>query len=155
WPPVTSTKSLYLSGEGSLGEDVGPRGEDVYQVDFTVGTGELTRHERLAAVDTSEYYTDWQGRDARMLSYTSQPLEGAVEIAGHPVVDLWITSSQPDAVLHVYLSEVEPDGTVRYVTEGVLRALHRRETEPQKFQKWSWPFRDFSRAKAEPLVPGE
>lgn len=155
WPPVTSARKLYLSSEARLGEDVGPAGEDSYQVDFTTGTGEFTRHERLAAIDTTEYYVDWQGRDERMLSYTSEPLADSIEIAGHPLVDFWITSSQPDAVLHVYLSEVAADGSVWYVTEGVLRALHRKEAAQQPFQKWSWPFRDFSRANAEPLVPGK
>jgi putative CocE/NonD family hydrolase len=132
----------------------GRPGEDSYRVDFTTGTGERTRHERLSALDTTEYYPDWQGRDARMLSYTSAPLDAPAEIAGHPVVDLWITADQGDAVLHVYLSEVEADGTVRYVTEGVLRALHRREAEPPRNQRWTWPYRDFTRASAEPLVPG-
>ena len=44
-----------------------------------------------------------------------------------PCVTLWLASSEPDAAILVYLSEVEADGTVRYVTEGVLRALHRAE----------------------------
>lgn len=155
WPPIEDSKIFYLSASGALSAAIGSQGEDIYRVDFTVGTGSLTRHERLSAIDTSEYYTDWQGRDERMLSYTSPPLEEKVEIAGHPVVDLWLKSSERDAVLHIYLSEVEADGTVRYVTEGVLRALHRKEAEPQRFQKWTWPFRDFSRANAEPLTPGE
>ena len=50
--------------------------------------------------------------------------------------------------MHVYLSEVEEDGTVRYVTEGVLRAIHRKESEPEPAQRWSWPFRTFARADA-------
>src|SRR3546814_110773 len=129
--------------------------EAAYQVDFTVGTGGNTRHERLAALATTDYYTDWQGRDAAMLNFTSAPLDADAEITGHPVADLWVASSQPDAVVHVYLSEIEADGTARYVTEGVLRALHRQEAEPERFQRWSWPFRDYSRANARPLIPGE
>ena len=34
---------------------------------------------------------------------------------------------KPDLALFVYLTEVGADGTERYVTEGLLRALHRRE----------------------------
>ncbi len=155
WPPVQGTRTLHLAEAGALAEAPGPEGADAYRADFTVGTGEFTRHERLAAVATTEYYPDWHGRDEKMLSYTSPPLARTAEIAGHPIVDLWVSSSQQDAVLHVYLSEVEADGTVRYVTEGVLRALHRRECEAPANQKWSWPFRDFSRANAAPLTPGE
>src|SRR3546814_13888207 len=79
---------------------------------------------------STDYYTDWQDRDAAMLNFTSAPLDADAEITGHPVADLWVASSQPDAVVHVYLSEIEADGTARYVTEGVLRALHRQEAEP-------------------------
>jgi putative CocE/NonD family hydrolase len=154
WPPVTESRSLYLAEGGAIADRPGPAGEDTYRADFTIGTGERTRHERLAALDTTEYYADWQGRDAAMLSYTSGALDADAEISGHPVVDLWVAASQSDAVLHVYLSEVEADGTVRYVTEGVLRALHRRESEPPKNQRWTWPYRDFRRASAEPLEPG-
>lgn len=155
WPPVTEQRRLHLAADGALSDAAGPAGAVDYQVDFTVGTGANTRHERLAALATTDYYTDWQGRDARMLRFTSAPLEAAAEITGHPVAELWVASSQPDAVVHVYLSEIEADGTARYVTEGVLRALHRQEAEPERFQRWSWPFRDFSRANARPLTPGE
>jgi predicted acyl esterase len=57
--------------------------------------------------------------------------------------------------VHVYLSEVEADGTVRYVTEGVLRAIHRKESEPEPRQNWSWPFRTVARADARPMPKGE
>ena len=59
-----------------------------------------------------------------------------------------------DAALHVFLSEEEADGTVRYVTEGVLRALHRKLTAcPQKYRA-SWPYHSCNRGDAAPLVPG-
>ena len=60
--------------------------------------------------------------------FTTAPLDGALEIAGHPMVSLWLVSSEPGAVF-LYLSEVEADGAVCYVTEGVLRAIHRAEVD--------------------------
>jgi putative CocE/NonD family hydrolase len=155
WPPVQGTRTLHLAEAGALADAPGGEGEDGYKVDFTVGTGNNTRHERLAAEDTRDYYGDWQGRDERMLRYTSEPLSDEAEISGHPVVDLWLSSSEGDAAVHVYLSEVEDDGTVRYVTEGVLRAIHRKESEPEPRQRWSWPFRTFTRADAAPMPKGE
>ena len=155
WPPLPATKRLSLSSGNALAVEAGEAGTDEYRVDFTVGTGVSTRHERLAALATSEYYQDWHGRDAAMLSYTSEPLVADAEMSGHPVLDLWIESSQGDAVIHAYLSEVEPDGTTRYVTEGVLRALHRAESAMPTNERWTWPYRDFSRAKSRPLKPGE
>ena len=49
------------------------------------------------------------------------------ELSGHPCVTLHLSASEADAALHVYLEDVAPDGTCRYVTEGMLRALHRKE----------------------------
>src|SRR5262249_19226634 len=126
-----------------------------YQVDFARGTGLHTRYERLAAIDVREYYRDWSGRDAAMLCYTSAPLEADATIAGHPIVSLHLTADHRDAALHVDLDEVEADGVCRYVTEGMLRALHRTEAPCPQWHRTSWPFRSFARRDAEPLVPGE
>ncbi|MDQ4061067.1 MAG: CocE/NonD family hydrolase, partial [Pseudomonadota bacterium] len=154
WPPVTDITTLFLDEGATLSGEPGRVGEDAYKVDFTLGTGRNTRYERLAGEDTREYYQDWQERDERMLRYTSEPLVADAEVSGHPVVDLWLASSEGDADVHVYLSEVEADGTVRYVTEGVLRAIHRNEANPERLQRWSWPFRTFARADARPMPPG-
>ncbi|MCB8836110.1 CocE/NonD family hydrolase [Aurantimonas sp. VKM B-3413] len=155
WPPRTGTKTLTLAANERLQEAPSDAGTDLVAADFTAGTGSSTRHERLAAVNTTDYYGDWADHEAAMASYDSDPLPRTAEITGHPVVDIWLTANQPDAVLHVYLSEVESDGRIRYVTEGVLRALHRHTKEPPENQRWTWPFRDFSRADAEPLPSGE
>ena len=154
WPPVEAQRTLYLGEDNALGSAPTKDGEDRHRVDFTFGAGAKTRVERLAAVDTREYYPDWEGRDEPLLRFTSKPLAGPTEITGHPVVSLWVASSEGDAAVYCYLSEVEPDGRVRYVTEGLLRALHRQESEPERFQRWTWPFHDFSRAKARPMTPG-
>ena len=98
-----------------------------YQADFSVGSGTQTRYERIAGIDATAYYADWTERERGLLSFTTEPLAAPIEIAGHPVVSLWLASSEPDAAVFVYLSEVEADGTSRYVTEGVLRAIHRAE----------------------------
>jgi uncharacterized protein len=89
-----------------------------------------------------------------MLSYTSPPLESAAELAGHGLADLWLSSNEPDLALFAYLTEVEADGTERYVTEGLLRALHRKERPAPESYRATWPFRSFTRADAARLVPG-
>ena len=50
-------------------------------------------------------------------------------------------SDQPDAAIHVYLEEVEADGRCRYVTEGMLRALHRKTAPCPEHHKTTWPWR--------------
>jgi uncharacterized protein len=155
WPPISGGLKLFLGPDRLLSETAPAPDTDRYQVDFTTGTGAGTRYERIAGIDSREYYPDWQGRSERMLSYTSEPLTEALELAGHGLVDLWLSSSEPDAALFVYLTEVEADGAERYVTEGLLRALHRHEAPAPDTYATTWPFRTFARADARPLTPGQ
>jgi putative CocE/NonD family hydrolase len=152
---VAETRRLVLAEGGRLADEAPAAGSDVFQVDFSRGSGTQTRYERLAAIDVRDYYADWNGRDAAMLCYTSAPLEHDALVAGHPVIELAVAADQRDAALHVYLEEVEVDGSCRYVTEGMLRALHRKEAPCPELHRTSWPFRSFARADAQPLVPGE
>lgn len=155
WPPTETRQKFFLAPDHRLAEAEPPPGSDSHQVDFTLGTGVATRYERIAGIDSRNYYNDWQGRTAKMLSYTSAPLASATEFAGHGLADLWLSSSESDLALFVYLTEMEADGTERYVTEGLLRALHRRERPAPQSYRTTWPFRSFSRADAAPLVRGE
>ncbi|TQC42838.1 CocE/NonD family hydrolase [Rhodococcus sp. WS4] len=155
WPPAPADTTLFVGPESSMSHAPAPHsGNDSYAVDFTLGTGHGTRYERIAGINSTEYYPDWQGRTDRMLSYTSDPLPVARELAGHALADLWISNSEPDAALFVYLTEIETDGTERYVTEGLLRALHRKETNAPDNYRTTWPFRTFRRDHTSPMAPG-
>jgi putative CocE/NonD family hydrolase len=154
WPVAPLAQRLMLAADGELADLVAEPGGDAMRADFAAGTGTKTRYERLAAENTLDYYPDWQGRDDAMLRWQTAPLDGDQTLIGHAVLDLWLDSSETDAAIHAYLSEVEADGTVRYVTEGVLRALHRRESPPPPNYKAAWPFRTYARADAAPLKPG-
>ena len=152
WPPAQDTSAFHLAPGGTLTPRPGATAaQDSFKVDPTVGTGTQSRYERLAAVDTREYYGDWHGRDSSMLCYTSDPLTVEAEISGHPVLTLWLASSERDAAIHAYLSEVESDGRSRYVTEGVLRALHRKESAAPRHEAWTWPYHSFTRRDGAPL----
>jgi uncharacterized protein len=154
WPPIDLTRRLYLAEGGTLSAAPGATGEDHHQIDFGFGTGTQTRYGRLAAHDTRLYYDDWQPREATLVGYRSPALDTPAELAGHAVLTLNLAVSEPDAALHVYLSEEEPDGRVRYVTEGVLRLLHRKLSDPPANYRASWPYHTHDRADAAPLVPG-
>ncbi len=85
-------------------------------------------------------YPDLAGNDAKGFRYTTAPLDRPVEVIGHPVVHLWVTSSARDVDAMVYLEEVEPSGRSVYVTEGILRASHRKlGTPPFKNFGLPWP----------------
>ncbi len=153
WPPIEAPRRLHLASEGMLSAAPGT-GEDRHQVDFGFGSGTQTRYGRLAAHDTRLYYDDWPPREEKLLGYRSAPLAAPAELAGHAVLTLTVAISEPDAALHVYLSEEEPDGRVRYVTEGVLRALHRKLSPCPANYRATWPYRTHDLADAAPLVPG-
>lgn len=153
WPPVPQTTRLHLA-PGALQAAPAAAGEARHQTDFGFGTGSGTRYERIAAINSLDYYTDWPERQAQLPAYDSEPFERDTELTGHVIADLTIASSEPDASILCYISEVEADGTVRYVTEGLLRALHRKEAPCPPDYQATWPFRTFRREDAAPLTPG-
>jgi putative CocE/NonD family hydrolase len=155
WPPTQSSATYFLAPQGRLVAHPKEPASDVYKVSFAFGTGRLTRYERLAAIATEDYYADWHGRDASLLFYTSAPLPAPHTLVGHALVTLWVEADQPDAALHVFLEEVEADGRCRYVTEGLLRALHRRTSPCPPNHRTAWPWRTFAHADAAPLPRGE
>jgi uncharacterized protein len=156
WPPIADAPArLFLAAGHALSRDGTAAASDTYQVDFAFGTGTHTRYERLAAFDNRDYYGDWQGRDAALLRYTSAPLDADAELTGHVVAELWLAASEADAAIHLYLTEVEPDGRERYVTEGVLRAFHRKDAADTPAHRTAWPTHSYRRADAAPLVPGK
>jgi putative CocE/NonD family hydrolase len=154
WPPAATAQTLYLAPQASLVDAPAPAASDSHATSFAFGTGNLTRYERIAALDTRDYYADWHGRDEGLLLYSSVPLRQALALAGHALVTLWLEADQPDAAVHVYLEEVEADGRCRYVTEGMLRALHRRTAPCPNHHKTTWPWRTFARADAATLPTG-
>jgi putative CocE/NonD family hydrolase len=156
WPPIGDAPAhLFLAGGATLGRDAGVPGSESYKVDFGFGTGTHTRYERIAAIDNRDYYGDWHGRDAALTRYTSSPLAADAELTGHVTAELWLASSESDAAIHLYLTEVEADGRERYVTEGVLRALHRKDAPDTPAHRTKWPTHSFRRQDAAPLKPGE
>lgn len=141
WPPAgfQNTPWYLASARGLAAQQPSP-GQDRYTVDFTATTGKMNRwatNNGAGPVD----YGDRAEPDAKLLTYTSEPLDADIEITGTAVAHLFVTSTHDDGNFFVYLEDVAPDGVVRYVTEGELRAIQRKGT--------------FRRADAAPLIPGQ
>jgi hypothetical protein len=80
---------------------------------------------------------DQRPDEAFSLVYDWEPLDEELEILGHPVLDVTVTSSEPIAYLSAKLCDVFPDGYSALVTRGLLNLAHRD-----------------SRERPEPLEPG-
>jgi putative CocE/NonD family hydrolase len=100
---------------------------DVYGADYGTTSGE---HTRWNAVLDARDYPDMRANDEKALTYTTPPLDEDVEVTGHPVAHIWLTTDVPDLDLFVYLVNVDGRGRATYVTEGNLRASHRAQSEP-------------------------
>ena len=92
---------------------------------------------------------------AHLLTYLTPPLDGDIEITGHPIVTLYVTSTETDGAFFVYLEDVAPDGQVTYVTEGELRAIHRKVSTDTAPYKLLVPYHSFRKKDVQPLQPGE
>jgi putative CocE/NonD family hydrolase len=69
--------------------------------------------------------------EGRCLTYTSEPLSDDLTLIGPVICVLHAASSAPDTDWVVRLTDVAPDGTSRYLCDGILRARYRNSaSEP-------------------------
>jgi putative CocE/NonD family hydrolase len=98
-------------------------------------------------------YDDMAGNDRKGLTYTTPPLAGDLNVTGHPVAHLWVSSTAEDGDFFVYLEEVDPQGVSHYVSEGAIKASHRALSEPY-YDDLGLPFHRSYTEDARPLEPG-
>jgi putative CocE/NonD family hydrolase len=121
---------------------------DSGRVDTTATLGPGNRWANTYGGDVG--YPDLARNDARGWTWTSLPLGVPLEVIGHPVAHIWIRSSTRDADVFVYLEDVDPDGRSTYVTEGVLRASHRKLMKPP-FENFGLPWTRSYKEDVSPL----
>lgn len=156
WPPMgSSTRRWFLAANNSLAQKQPQTksGADTYTVDFEATTGKTNRwHTPLGFIVV---YQNRAQEDHRLLTYTSPPLKEDTELTGHPIVTLYVTSTATDGAFFVYLEDVDETGKVTYVTEGQLRAIHRKISEDPPPYNQLTPYHSFKQEDSMPLVPGE
>lgn len=117
---------LYLDGGNSINAARTATGTDEYMVDFTHdarwqsgwGDYKVTRWQMESPVDLP-IRTEM---DTQCLTYTMAPLTADSEVTGHPIIDLWVSSTANNGDFFVYLEDVDENGNAVLVTEGLLRA---------------------------------
>ncbi len=82
------------------------------------------------------------------------PREKDVEVTGHPEVHLWLATGAPDLDAFVYLEEVDGSGKSSYITEGNLRASHRKLSRAP-YNKLGLPFHSHYQSDLEPIPAGQ
>ena len=157
WPPPATLTSYFLGPDNRLLQKgpVAMAGSDRYQVDPSAGTGNQSRWDTLVGKSLTDPYPDRMTQDLKLLSYTSHPLTKDVEVTGHPILTLFLSSTTSDATVFAYLEDVDTQGRVAYVTEGELRALHRKLSDTEVEHLNGLPHRTYKRRDALPLKPGE
>lgn len=145
--------TIASSNDGLLSAEAPPAAAaaDEYTADYTTTSGKKSR---WSAINWRADHPDMRANDAKALTYTSEPLPRDLELTGHPVVQLWLSSAAADLDLFVYLEDVRRDGQSRYVTEGMLRASHRRPGRAP-YNNLGLPYHSFQRVDAAPLAAGE
>lgn len=68
-----------------------------------------------------------------VLCYTSEPLDGQLEVTGHVRARLYVSSSAVDTDFTAALVDVHPEGRAELVCDGILRCRYRRSTTSAEF----------------------
>ena len=138
--PSTRVRSWWLGPETldepdeadvpGAAEDGADRGVDAFRHRPTAGTrGPLSWGAGSAPNGLAR---DLRADEADGPTYTTAPLQEAIEVLGVPEVVVRVEVDAPIATLAVRLSDVAPDGTSALVTAGLLNLTHRRShTDPE------------------------
>jgi putative CocE/NonD family hydrolase len=164
WPLASQKLTAYYFGQGRSSSSASVNdgslvrtasaencASDDYIVDYSTTTGTKTR---WGAVEEAHVYPDLSDHDSKALTYTTPPLESDVVLTGHAVVHLWLTTTAPDLDAFVYLEQVGRDGKSTYVTEGDLRASHRRLRQAP-YSNFGLPYQTHDEADQESVPAGE
>jgi putative CocE/NonD family hydrolase len=96
---------------------------------------------------------DYSDNQPHGLSYETPPLPQDTELTGSPILDFWMTSTREDGALHAYLEAIAPDGAAHYLSEGVLRLVHRANTSEPFYPEFG-PAHSFLARDASPMPEG-
>ncbi len=129
WPPSnTQYDTLFFSANHQLitkQKNISNQNYNI-KIDNSTGTGDMSRWKAVNGKITTAYmYHDWNEKSKNMLSFYSDVLKNDLEITGHALFDIFISSNKNDASIFVYLEDIDKNGTAHYITEGILRASHR------------------------------
>lgn len=153
--PNTDYINMYLSDNNRLSYTMSEQnGFDEYQVNYEATTGKYNRwHTQLG--DAKVIYNDRSKEDRKLLTYTSDVLKTDIEITGYINICLYLSTTSNDGAVFVYFEDISPCGKVIYISEGILRFIHRKHsTEDPPYYHFG-TYHSFKKADSLPLIPND
>ena len=152
WPPAgVQTHALNLTPQG-LSPAPATTATATHAVDPTSTSGLFNRW--AAQRGKPIHYGDRRAAPGNRLSFDGAPMTADQELVGSAELCLVMQSDQTDGLVIAYLEDVAPDGRVTYLTEGLLRLLHRK-TATSGCDAAAGVERSFAKADGMAVIPGE
>lgn len=147
-PSEIREERWYFNGDQALQPEAQTaETESVYFVDYTHSTGGKNRWQQQDEI------TYRNRRDAPVLTYRSEPITEDIRLTGSARASVWLSSTHEDGALYVYLESESPEGSVFYISEGMLRFEHRAPHPKPSILYPMQPARSFRQADSLPMTP--
>jgi putative CocE/NonD family hydrolase len=126
WPLARQVVTPYYFGENNrLAAAKTGNGADQYKADYTQDSrySKNNGNRWLGLMGIVPEGLPWRtAKDKQCLTYTTDPVDGDLEITGHPIAELWVASTTDYGDFFVYFEDIDPQGKALLVSEGCLRA---------------------------------
>jgi uncharacterized protein len=145
WPlPNEKSTKYYFQADGKLSTSAptNTADSDSYQISYNVSCPSPIGLGQTCVLDD------------KGITYTSTPLTIGLELTGHPVVHLWISSAASDANFFAYLEDITPDGKVSIITDGRLKGSLRALGTPP-YSVFGLPWHRSFQEDALAFTPGQ
>ncbi|MHA1147746.1 MAG: CocE/NonD family hydrolase [Promethearchaeota archaeon] len=155
WPPSGQIMEKWFFNEKNTlnkSEPIAEQGYDEYHVQYDVTTG--IRNRWYTLLGTHIFYPDREKQDKKSLIYTSDPIDEEIEITGHPIITLNLSSDHDDGMIHVQLEYIDEEDKIKWITDGQFRLVHRKISEERPPYKIFVPYHSFMRKDKMSLIPG-
>jgi putative CocE/NonD family hydrolase len=121
WPPPMTEQVLYLQPAHRLSGQPAPDAAPASAFTFDPATPTPTLGGRLLSPEGGYRSDDALAVRADVLDFTGDPLPADLYVVGTPVVELAHSCDNPNNDVFVRVSEVDPEGRSRNVTDGFRR----------------------------------
>ncbi len=126
-------------------------GADALTIDYKLAPPQGDHSPFSSKAGPGKPFNEW---DAHTLTYTTAPLEKDLEVVGHPVLRLHVSSSGPDADITVHIEDVDPAGVSTFVTRRAIRVSHRHTEDPPGYW-FDLPWHPHTEATVAPIPSGK